>query len=122
MPTSDKQIAANRLNALKSRGPTNTTSTRFNASKHGLLAIGITELDDAEGYRTMRRDLIKEINPIGMMEMYLVAAAAVERVRSLRPRRLEGEYTPVILKPPIYSLYRETSTPMDPGLPAPMKL
>jgi hypothetical protein len=122
MPTSDKQIAANRLNALKSRGPTNTTSTRFNASKHGLLAIGITELDDAEGYRTTRRDLIKEINPIGTMEMYLVESAAVEMVRLRRARRLEGEYITGVLNPPIYSLYRETSTPMDPGLPAPMKL
>ena len=59
MPT-EKQITANRLNGLKSHGPTNTKLTRTNANKHGLLAAGITELDDAEGYRTILRDLIRK--------------------------------------------------------------
>ena len=43
MSTSAKKDAANRVNGQKSHGPTNTTSTRFNATKHGLLAQGITE-------------------------------------------------------------------------------
>jgi len=46
-----KRISANRRNAKKSTGPNNTTSTRFNAAKHGLLAAGITELDDADEYQ-----------------------------------------------------------------------
>jgi hypothetical protein len=57
MSTSNKKIAANRINGQKSHGPTNTTSTRFNATKHGLLAVGITELDDAEGYHVLLNDL-----------------------------------------------------------------
>ena len=122
MPTSDKQIAANRLNALKSHGPTNTTSTRTNATRHGLLAAGITELDDAEGYRTMRRDLVKETNPVGTIEMFLVESAALEMVRLRRARRLEGEYITDILNPPIYEALRPTSRPTNPGLPAAMKL
>jgi hypothetical protein len=40
--------------------PDNTTSTRFNATKHGLLAVGITERDDAQGHRTILSDLIRE--------------------------------------------------------------
>ncbi len=49
MSTSSKKVVANRINGQKSHGPTDTTSTRFNANKHGLLAMGMTELDDAGG-------------------------------------------------------------------------
>jgi hypothetical protein len=41
---------SNRLNARSSTGPRDTGSTRLNAVKHGLLAKGITELDDSEAY------------------------------------------------------------------------
>jgi hypothetical protein len=37
--TSQKKAAANRINGQKSHGPKNTTSTRFNSTKHGLLAM-----------------------------------------------------------------------------------
>ena len=50
MPSTDRKTAANRLNGQKSHGPTNTTSTRYNATKHGLLSHGVTELDNAEAY------------------------------------------------------------------------
>ncbi len=71
MSTSAKKVASNRINAQKSSGPTNTNSTRFNATKHGLLAVGITELDDAEGYRTILSDLIREKTPVGPAEIFL---------------------------------------------------
>ena len=58
MQVTEKKIIANRLNGRKSHGPQNTTSTRFNATKHGLLSVGITELDDADGFRTTLRDLL----------------------------------------------------------------
>ena len=125
MSTSKKKIAANRINGQKSHGPTNTNSTRFNATKHGLLGKGITELDDAAGYRTILSDLIREKNPVGAMEMYLVESAALDMVRWLRARRLEAEYITSELNPPL-----EAPAPMgdlsdlfkgqlvDPGLPA----
>jgi hypothetical protein len=125
MPTSDKQIAANRLNALKSHGPKNTKSTRTNATKHGLLAAGITELDDGEGYRTMLRDLVKETNPVGTIEKFLVESIALEMVKSRRARRLEGEYITDILNPLIYKpgVPCAPERPvLDPGLPPSMKL
>ncbi len=122
MAITEKQIAANRINALKSYGPKNTTSTRLNATKHGLLAAGVTELDDAEGFRTMLRDLVKETNPTGTVEMFLVESAALEMIRLRRARRLEGEYITDVLNPPIYMPCRPPHDPLDPGLPAAMKL
>jgi hypothetical protein len=125
MPTSEKKIAANRLNGRKSRGPKNTTSTRFNATKHGLLALGITELDDAEGYRNTLSGLEKEFNPVGLIEMFLVESAAVEMVRLRRARRLEAEYITEVLNPPIESgpmCELPSLFHVDPGLPALMKL
>jgi len=37
-PISDKQLAANRMNSLKSTGPKDTSMTRFNACTHRLRA------------------------------------------------------------------------------------
>ncbi len=44
--TNPAKLKANWKNAQKSTGPKDTTSTRYNASKHGLLSEGVTELDD----------------------------------------------------------------------------
>jgi hypothetical protein len=125
--TSEKKIAANRLNGKKGKGPNDTRSTRFNAVKHGLLAAGITELDDSDGYREMLRDLTKERKPVGVVDTYLVQSMASKIVRSRRIQRLEAEYVTSILNPPIYErdlsveLAKEFSgTIVDPGLPAPM--
>jgi len=89
--------------------------------KHGLLAVGITELDDAEGYRNMLSALAKELNPVGTIEMFLVESAAVDMIRLRRAMRLEGEHITGELNPPIYKHYRPPAD-VDPGLPAAMKL
>lgn len=127
MSSSEKKVTSNRTNGQKSRGPKNTTSTRFNAAKHGLLAVGITELDDAEGYRTILGDLMREKNPVGAVETFLIKSAALDMVRWLRARRLEAEYITSELNPPIKApdplsgldLVFEGQF-LDPGLPAPM--
>jgi len=124
MSASAKKMASNRINAQKSHGPTDTTSTRFNATKHGLLAKGITEFDDAEGYRTILSDLIREKNPVGKFEMFLVEAAALDMVRWLRARRLEaecitGELNPPTRQPGLRELFlADEGLVLDPGLPA----
>jgi hypothetical protein len=124
MSSSDKKVAANRINGQKSRGPINTTSTRFNATKHGLLAVGITELDNAEGYRNILSDLMREKNPVGVIETFLVESAAIEMVRWLRARRLEAECITGELNPPTHSpglsdlLLLDGGEVLDPGLPA----
>jgi hypothetical protein len=101
MSTSTKKVAANRINGQKSHGPTSTTSTRFNAIKHGLLAAGITKLDDAEGYRALLKDLKEEKAPVGAVEMLLVESASLDMVRWQRARRLEAEFITGELYPQI---------------------
>src|SRR2546428_5248198 len=90
--SSERKIEANRKNALRSTGPKDTISTRFNAAKHGLLVVGVTELDDAEGYRAMLRDLKQEKNPVGPIEVFLVDSAALDMTRLRRAMRLVAEY------------------------------
>ncbi len=124
MSSSHKKAAANRINGQKSQGPTNTTSTRFNATKQGLLAVGITELDNAEGYRNILSDLMREKTPVGAIETFLVESAAIEMVRWLRARRLEAECITGELNPPTHSpglsdlLLLDGGEVLDPGLPA----
>lgn len=125
MPTSERKIAANRTNGRKSHGPIDTTLTRTNATKHGLLAEGVTELDDAEGYRTTLRDLINELNPLGTIETFLVRSAALATVRCRRAARLEAEYITSVLHPPICGpdladMVEFKGEVLDPGVPAAM--
>ncbi len=97
-----KKSSANRQNSKKSTGPSNTTSTRFNATKHGLLSSGITELDNADGYCDALRDLINEKDPQGLVETFLVECAALDMIRLRRARRLEAEFITEALNPPIH--------------------
>jgi len=122
--TSKKKVAANRINGQKSQGPKDMISTRFNATKHGLLAEGITELDETEGYRTTLSALMREKNPVGMIETFLVQSATLDMMRWQRARRLEAEFItselnpPIIQADPLASLDVFESTTLDPGLPA----
>jgi hypothetical protein len=124
MSSNSKKVTSNRINGQKSHGPTNTASTRFNATKHGLLAVGITELDNAEGYHNILRDLMREKNPVRAIETFLVESAAIEMVRWLRARRLEAECITDELNPPTHSLGLsdllgpDGGEVLDPGLPA----
>ena len=125
--TMANRISANRRNAKKSTGPKNTISTRFNATKHGLLASGVTELDDAEGYRATLHDLTQEKHPVGALEGFLVESAALDLTRLRRVRRLEAEYITSVLNPPIREPREfaglsglDQGTIVDPGLPAMM--
>lgn len=101
-PTSQKKIAANQKNGAKSPGPTNTANSKYNGTKHGLLRVGVSELDNAEGYKKLLKDLMWERNPVGSIEIFLVESAALDMVRLQRARRLEAEYIASALHPPIY--------------------
>lgn len=123
---SDKKVYANRRNSRKSTGPDNTSCTRLNAVKHGLLAAGITELDNQEGYRdTLRRlggDYLNEV------QEFLLARLALYMVRLQRTARLEAEFITSVLHPAIYGnspldvlltegLSSADRPLLDPGLP-----
>ena len=98
---SEAKVLADRKNRTGSTGPKNTESTKFNATKHGLLAVGVTELDDADGYRGTLSLLTREKEPEGVMEVFLVESIALDIVRLRRARRLEAEYITSVLNPPI---------------------
>jgi hypothetical protein len=90
--------------------------------------VGITELDDAEGYRSILNNLREEKIPVGTVETQLIKAIALDMVRLRRARRLEAEYITGELNPPIHGpglLGDDTKlfqgTLIDPGLPALMR-
>ena len=118
-----KRISANRRNAKKSTGPNNTTSTRFNATKHGLLAAGITELDDADEYQNTLSRLNQAY--LAELETFLLKRIALSMTRLGRSARLEVEYITDILNPPIYGEVQDflgmpsfERSLIDRGLPA----
>src|SRR3954469_1678181 len=91
-PISQKKLLANQINGTKSPGPINTTNSKYSATKHGLLRKGVSELDNAEGYKKLLKDLMWERNPVGSIEVFLVESAALDMIRILRARRMESEY------------------------------
>jgi hypothetical protein len=124
MSTSNRKRNANRVNGQRSRGPIDTSSTRYNATKHGLLANGLTELDNADGYETVLHDLKMKLQPEGVIEEFLVQSVAIDIVRVHRARRLEAEYITSQLYPPILGPAMLDTDALidgqviDPGLPA----
>ena len=110
--SSDAKVSANRRNAGDSTGPNDTSSTRLNATQHGLLSAGLTELDDADGYRDTRRRLDEEYSV--ELEAFLVERIALYMVRLRRTARLEAEFIRSILHPPTYGVNLFRRFPMSP--------
>ena len=75
---------ASRRNSRRSTGPKDATSTRFNAVKHGLLAEGVTELDNPETFSAFCAKLESELKPFGEIESFLVRQIALGMVRLKR--------------------------------------
>ncbi len=101
---SSKQISAgkasvNRANAQLSTGPANMETTRYNATKHGLLSEGVTELDNPEKFQALIAQLKTEIAPVGILEHECVQQIALLTIRIRRARRLEAEaFTAQLIK------------------------
>src|SRR5437870_7854579 len=123
MKSSEKKIAANRTNGKKGTGPDNTLSTRYNAKKHGLLAAGVTELDDPEEYRRIVHGL--DVSYADELKKFFRRRMALLMVRVRRAERYDAEFITSILNPRVYrsedDLFKSVlSAPqlVDPGLPA----
>ncbi len=122
MKTSEKKIAANRTNGKKGTGPDNTLSTRYNAKKHGLLAAGVTELDDPEEYRRIVHGL--DVSYADELKKFFRRRMALLMVRVRRAERYDAEFITSILNPRVYKsedLFKSVlSSPqlVDAGLPA----
>jgi len=97
MKTTDKQIAANRVNALKSTGPTTEVGkviSSRNSLKHGLLAkeVVITAgagTENREEFDVLLTDLTSQFKPEGTLEEMLVEKIAVAYWRLRRAHRYE---------------------------------
>lgn len=111
---------SNRKNAQQSTGPRDTTATRFNAVRHGLLAKGITELDDPVAYEALKKRLTTLYRPVGDLEQFFVQRIAFNMIRLHRTGRLEAEYITAEMHPPVLGDFPGTiKRPIiDPGLPA----
>ena len=97
--TSQKVIERNRRNSLHSPGPRNTQRTRYNALKHGLLAAGLTEWDDAEKYEENIHALTAIYSSSDPVDTFLIEQMALEMLRSRRTARLEAETITVSSRP-----------------------
>jgi hypothetical protein len=125
-----KRVEMNRQNAQKSTGPKDSTSTRYNAVKHGLLAEGVTELDDAENFVGLCEQLEAEYSPVGLVEIFFVRRIALCMIRLRRAGLIEAEYLTADLNPAISTgdsdrLLMEmlrSGEVIDPGLPARLSL
>jgi hypothetical protein len=97
---SEKQIEANRANGRKAADkPRNMIRSRLNAINHGLLAVGITEIDNADSYLALLNQLRQEYEPVGEVESFLVERIALGIIRVRRSVRFESEAITAALHP-----------------------
>ena len=91
--TSEKQIQANRRNALKSTGPKTPEgkdAVRLNANKHGLRSQEILlPGEDEEALKELDENLRDELQPVGELENLLVDSIVAAHWRVHRLRRVE---------------------------------
>lgn len=91
------RVEANRRNSLKSTGPRNTSSTRFNAMKHGLTAkkMVVTPYESEKDYEVIVEGLRQDFHPKTNVEEILiqqVASTLWRRQRLVRMEKTSIEY------------------------------
>ena len=77
MVVSTNKISANRRNAQLSTGPNDTSRTRLNALKHGILSEAVLiragdGAEDASEFRSFHDSMQNDLAPEGAMEELLV--------------------------------------------------
>lgn len=84
------QLMANRLNALLSTGPHDTSRTRFNGLKHGLRSSShVIFGENAEEYESLKNNLKMELQPKGLLQEHMVEKIAFNLLRLKRAARAE---------------------------------
>jgi len=91
----DKQIAANRLNAQKSTGPRSAagkTQSALNARKHGFSAsiFTVARLEEIDEICDLRHDLVGLYHPVNSQELWAVERVAICQMSLIRASRLEA--------------------------------
>ena len=92
---SERKAKANRRNAQLSTGPRDTTNSRMNALKHGILSnqafIAVGEgKEDPVLFKEMQTALMDDLAPIGALEYLLVDQVMTYTWRQLRVIRFEN--------------------------------
>jgi hypothetical protein len=80
----------------------------------GLLAKGLTELDDSDAYKSWVQRLTRDYDPVGDLEIFWVRRIAFCRTRLDRAARIEANYINAEIHPP--SQEQECPTPITPEL------
>jgi len=114
--TTEKQVEANKQNALVSTGPASSEGKAIvaqNAVKHGIFAkdLIITTGDgkeDAQEYRELLDGLIISLNPVGQMECLLVEKISVDYWRLRRVLRFETGSIRKLIDMAINNYYTKT--------------
>jgi hypothetical protein len=99
----EKKIAANRKNALKSTGPrtkTGKSKVSLNALKHGMRAscLAIPGLEQRQDWEVHRRQSIRDLAPTNYLEMVLADRVASLLWRLGRVVRYESEVIAIAVK------------------------
>jgi hypothetical protein len=120
VPTSDKQLAANRANAAKSTGPrTPEGKARScqNARTHSFTAstFAVVRLEDLNEIANLRTDLIAFYQPVNSQELFAIETMAIAQQEMRRVSRLGSGIFTVCLD---MALNDDGSaiTPMTPAL------
>ena len=114
--TTEKQIEANKRNALMSTGAVTDDGKAIvskNAVKHGVFAMDLIissgdGKENEEEYRELLYNLIESLNPSGQMEHLLVEKIAVDFWRLRRVLRFETGSIRKYLDMVIYDYYNKT--------------
>lgn len=101
MSISQKQLVANKKNALKGGVKTDEgkESVRFNARKHGILANIIAEYEK-DFFNDFLDELFEELAPSSVIENFLVERIALHYLKLFRIRKAEAEHIKSCLNPP----------------------
>jgi hypothetical protein len=91
----DKQIAANRINAQKSTGPRSAagkTQSAQNARKHRFCSsnFAVAHLEDLDEIVELRQDLLDLYHPANSQELWAVERIALAQMSLIRASRLEA--------------------------------
>ena len=94
--TSEKQVQANRQNALKSTGPQTPegkAAVRLNARTHGLRSQEVLlPGEDEEALKALDENLRTELQPVGELENLLMDGIVAAHWRLRRLRRVGGRH------------------------------
>jgi hypothetical protein len=91
----DKQNAANRINAQKSTGPRSAAGkmkSALNARKHGFAgnALTVVRLEDLDEIYQLRQDALDLYRPVNSQELFAVERIAACQLSLIRATRLEA--------------------------------